>query len=352
MIKYFYYAGLCLCPTIIVHAGMDIVDFFEHSSCINSAIETKNLLSKKVFDTIPIANTNGLYEYYTDRFEDYARLEKAAYDLLKQRPLSAAVTYLAVPWQTIFEWQYLGSDAYKALAHTMLEDIKHIALQRPGFTIMCNFNPFFLSIAKTLSLLGIKTLFTPGVIVGQRLVEGIAIEPFPYFACNTLPGAPVKDIFFSFVGTMTTHPIRQAIAGFAGLPDVFIKNLQWTSHVGTDVTKENELLFGNVLARSRFSLCPRGYQPNSIRLYESLAAGAIPVLITNSAVLPSLPAGVFWDSCIIRVAEQDIAKIPAILQSIDVQQENEMRQSAVRAYQSFSGENLVRVIREYYGEGG
>jgi hypothetical protein len=42
----------------------------------------------------------------------------------------------------------------------------------------------------------------------------------------------------------------------------------------------------NILARSVFALCPRGYGRSSFRIQESIQQGAIPVYISDEFVLP------------------------------------------------------------------
>jgi hypothetical protein len=103
--------------------------------------------------------------------------------------------------------------------------------------------------------------------------------------------------------------------------------------------------YKNVLARSRFALCPRGTGPSTIRFWEALGAGAIPILIADDM---TLPAGIDWDAAIIQVAERDIEKIPGILSTITLEDEHNMRLACLRIHEMFSGDNFVSVIRKYY----
>lgn len=56
---------------------------------------------------------------------------------------------------------------------------------------------------------------------------------------------------------------------------------------------------------SRFVLCPRGVGLNSIRFYETIAAGRIPVLISDNVKLPKF---IDWSRFIVRVPEKNISK--------------------------------------------
>ena len=56
---------------------------------------------------------------------------------------------------------------------------------------------------------------------------------------------------------------------------------------------------------SRYSLCPSGAGPNSIRLWESLAVGAIPIILADTLELPEHED---WDKAVLRVPEKDLGK--------------------------------------------
>jgi hypothetical protein len=70
-------------------------------------------------------------------------------------------------------------------------------------------------------------------------------------------------------------------------------------------------LFLQLLNESKFSLCPRGRSPSSWRLFETLRAGRVPVIIGDKWMPPSISLD--WDRLSIRVPERDVANIPAML---------------------------------------
>ena len=47
--------------------------------------------------------------------------------------------------------------------------------------------------------------------------------------------------------------------------------------MNSEISKENQLLFKQIMSKSYFSICPRGYVSTSFRLYESIQAGIVPV---------------------------------------------------------------------------
>jgi len=83
-----------------------------------------------------------------------------------------------------------------------------------------------------------------------------------------------KDIFASFVGR-NTHSIRNEMFAILRNSPKFILS---------ESLNYNE--FKNIMTRSIFSLCPRGYGLTSFRIYESLCAGSIPVYIYDEPFIP------------------------------------------------------------------
>jgi hypothetical protein len=84
-----------------------------------------------------------------------------------------------------------------------------------------------------------------------------------------------RDIFASFVGG-DTHPIRrQLVEQFASKKDCYVS-----------LKKLPMKEYCNILARSVFALCPRGYGKSSFRIMEAIHYGAIPVYISDEFVFP------------------------------------------------------------------
>lgn len=84
-----------------------------------------------------------------------------------------------------------------------------------------------------------------------------------------------KDIFCSFVGG-DTHPIRKEI----------VKELSGKEGYYVTMKKHSLKDYCNILARSVFALCPRGYGKTSFRIAEAIHYGAIPVYISDDFVNP------------------------------------------------------------------
>ncbi|MCF3649274.1 exostosin domain-containing protein [Synoicihabitans lomoniglobus] len=98
--------------------------------------------------------------------------------------------------------------------------------------------------------------------------------------------------------------------------------------------------YADTMRRCRFNLCPRGnvLAGTGSRLYETMQAARVPVIISDWMTLPE---GVDWDSCSVRVKEREMSNIPQILRSY-LDRWPEMALNARRAWEMhFSDAALV-----------
>jgi hypothetical protein len=63
--------------------------------------------------------------------------------------------------------------------------------------------------------------------------------------------------------------------------------------------------------RSQFILCPRGVAPSSIRLFETMCMGRVPVILADEWVPPQGPR---WKNFSIQIPERDARSVPRILE--------------------------------------
>ena len=120
------------------------------------------------------------------------------------------------------------------------------------------------------------------------------------------------DYLFSFLGRRC-HPTREIMLGFTH-PRSFVQDTSDYNFFGdtdSDIDAQQQR-YAEVLARSKFVLCPRGAGPASYRLFETLAAGRVPVIVSDEWVAPDGPD---WNACSLRVREADVLQIPALLEA-------------------------------------
>lgn len=125
------------------------------------------------------------------------------------------------------------------------------------------------------------------------------------------------DLLWSFVGTVSNHPVRERLLRLEDDRSLARDTRAWSERVRwrwrTEHREEAREAFSGyaeVLGRSAFVVCPRGRGAGSIRLFESLRVGRPPVIVADDWLAPPF---VDWDACSIRVAERDVARLPELL---------------------------------------
>lgn len=90
-----------------------------------------------------------------------------------------------------------------------------------------------------------------------------------------------RKIFFSFIGDFNTSPDRFTLSNFSSDKTIIKPTGKWFfSH---DQEKRENLLseYISVLENTKISLCPRGSGPSTLRLFESMSVGSIPIIFNN-----------------------------------------------------------------------
>ena len=102
---------------------------------------------------------------------------------------------------------------------------------------------------------------------------------------------------------------------------------------------ENTKKYNELLLESRYTLCPSGSGPNSIRFWEALGAGSIPILLADTL---DLPAHELWEKAIVRVQEKDLETVPKVLADISVEEERKRREHCLTLYEHFKN-NYINI---------
>ena len=260
------------------------------------------------------------------------------------------VNYVGFPWATVIDKGYNLSDIHYLIKTQINKD-------QQNFT--CCQHIHFRKLIPLFRSLNITRLYTPHKVKGEDFIEGVRIKPCPLYAVNiedvnrngkfknvNVVERP-REIFYSFIGAYMKHyisDVRKNIFEMQHRDDCVIENTgMWhfekhvysnkqntsgeTPAIDNSVEKYNELLLN-----SRYSLCPSGAGPNSIRFWESLGAGSIPVLLADTLELPDHD---LWSQSIIIMNEAELSNLTNILKDIDSHTEAKMRVNCVELYNHF-----------------
>ncbi|HXM63310.1 MAG TPA: exostosin family protein [Terriglobales bacterium] len=119
---------------------------------------------------------------------------------------------------------------------------------------------------------------------------------------TTLSDKP--DVLFSFLGN-SQIALRREILKLKN-PRAILEDTSTFNAFFAEERTNNHARYANVLRRSKFVLCPRGSGTSSFRLFETLRAGRVPIIISDQWVAPEGPN---WSSCSLQVQERNIAEI-------------------------------------------
>lgn len=113
----------------------------------------------------------------------------------------------------------------------------------------------------------------------------------------------------------------------------------------TFLTPSSETEFLEVLKRSEFVLCPRGFGATSFRLYEAMRMGAIPIYVWEGVEWLPYREQIDWDELIVRVHYSEIGKLGERIRALTPEQ-IAAKQCAIREHHDtyFTFEGTCRYI--------
>tara|TARA_Y100000741_G_scaffold363507_1_gene351875 strand:- start:597 stop:1505 length:909 start_codon:yes stop_codon:yes gene_type:complete len=290
-------------------------------------------------------NTTEILEKYNLFWQYPVITEKTFYNQNKNDD-----NFLGIPWATLIDFNISLNDMYNILSPY---------IQDKNYYTCCQ-HIFFRKLIKLFKLLNIKTIYTPHKIINENIIEGITIKSCPLYAVNIEDSTKnqefqnvdflniKRDLLYSFMGAyqdIYISDIRLKIFDLNNIhKNTYILNTgEWHFNnlvYNNKQNKNNDLnidkkhinntkKYNKILLNSRYSLCPSGSGPNSIRLWESLACGSIPILLADTLdLIPNID----WDNAIIRIQESDIHNINNILDNISTERESELRHNCINIY--------------------
>jgi len=282
------------------------------------------------------------------------RTEGAAFDIHQKREIPSSGfeapvwnVYLGLPWATFIDKKMVDTQAIQ-IARTQIRGLRG-ALQELGVRLHVHTVCQHIYWQKMITLweeLGITDLWLSHCLPNMTSYSHLSFRfhPWRLFAVNIedenrrngiVVGKPVtkKKYLASFVGVHKPHylsDIRLKLNAFER-EDGFLICVTTDNWHFEKVVYEHQVLnkslpatytidntvsdYNRVLSDSVFALCPAGAGPNTLRFWEALAVGAIPVLLGEKPLLPeggSLTA-IEWDGAIVRINDLQLAQLADIL---------------------------------------
>jgi hypothetical protein len=137
----------------------------------------------------------------------------------------------------------------------------------------------------------------------------------------TIPEAKTKPmaergLLFSFVGAAQNAKVREQLMLLRHARGKCVDTSAVATTVWHDPVRKTAFVdeYANVLADTKFALCPRGRGASSMRLFEAMRVGCVPVVLADAWVPPSGPS---WAEFAVVVPEKDFLSLPRLLEELE-----------------------------------
>ena len=294
---------------------------------------------------------------------------------MQSLPEVEGLVYFGFPWATLFDLVWHGKSADRLL--DSLKNLTGRLRSGPRVVTVCQ----HIRLREHLDLLvdaGITDIFWSHAVRGdERFPEQVSVNifPFPLYPVQAMnfrfQGSHPRPVLFSFVGAKGEEcylsPARKYIVESLGSHprgvvrargDWHYRGVVYGDQIGfleksirdSAALGSSEKEFRYILLQSVFSLCPCGSGPNTIRLWESLGLGSIPVVLSGTWQPPGDQR--LWEDAVVFCDEtpEEIKKIPLILDEIHrnkVLLENK-RHACRELWMRYGPEGFIHDIQYFY----
>ena len=292
-IKKIYFKEIVLCKKIRVYI-QEIVGIPEIQIKLYRCNETHWIQQTSI--------GNHSMVYYDRHWSHATPTEKQVFQLFS-KSLELPCNYFAFPWSTLYDNRYKNCKSLE----TIIEQFLMYSHDKNGnneeyFTVALHES--FVEFMEIFKRLNIKYIFASQKNKNHYELElqyDIRIIPFSLYPaqCSNADIIPIRDrrLLTNFIGQYDPNcyisDIRMNIfTHFSKYSDCTIvrrdkwhyQNCIYGNNKYSNTNNENE--YKDAIINSKYTLCPSGSGPNSIRIWEAMSYGSIPVILADTLVLP------------------------------------------------------------------
>lgn len=250
---------------------------------------------------------------YPFEWQRPAKTEEWTWDYLSSTAhRSNFIEFISFPWATLIDLirrqQNIRSDK-------LINELNNIPPKKKLFRVTVCQHVKLKEIIHLYKKLKVTDIFWPHKIRGEDVIDGIRVHPYvlypyAYYEKNNNEYKKIQNSEYltSFIGAYDKgrylNNIREKIFEFEHKPKtLIIKRSSWHFEIDVYQNQVNEVSVANdkiteqklklneyiySLENTAFCLCPSGAGPNTIRYWEVIALGRIPILISDTWDRPSI----------------------------------------------------------------
>lgn len=305
--------------------------------------------------------------YYDNNWQKPVITEQCVFQLFTEQN-SLPFNYFAFPWASYIDnkWKYdqtlnIVIDNH-IKSNNSVKSIEYIKY----FTVVQHIN--FIELLPIFKKLNIKYVFTPhkeNTFKHHNLEKeyDLKLIPFSLFPKqnnenNNIIPIEQRKYLTSFIGQYDPNcymsdirvKIFEQLSNYSDCYIISRNTWHYESVVyqNKNTDKNNELEYKFLLANSCFSLCPSGSGPNSLRIWESLSFGSIPVILTDTLEFPEIK-NKNWNDYFIFWPENNFHNLYTFMQKMDKNKLKQMSMNCINLYNEyFSPDTMNKTIIEYF----
>lgn len=252
----------------------------------------------------------------------------------------ADAVYVGFPWASLIDHLNNGTPRGRALLNQLQALLPSLEGKKRRITVCQQI--FFQQHRWLFEQAGITDLFWSHATV-HATMPGITMHPFPLYPVHWQSPTEQQDdqprpIQYSFIGACSTplyisNSRDLILKSLKGLPGSHIEGYQgwyYNDHVygvqirGTlapddpavcgEERQQRQRRYVQILQQSVFALCPSGTGPNTIRLWEAIGCGAIPVVLSDRWRPPGPRE--LWEQAVLFLPDSadGVLSIPSLIQ--------------------------------------
>jgi hypothetical protein len=262
-------------------------------------------------------------------FKNGRYMEEFCYEKLysKKDEINTSMVYLPIFWTNL--QNHPGFERMKSNYQIVLNRaLSTFPSDTQFITVVQHDDGPQLVLPKNTIIFGACTGTIPLPLIYEDTTERLLHEP-------RLP----KTQLASFVGTLTTHPIREELYYYLKEKPGVIWNgkREWSAAV----VPQDALRFITETLQSKFCLAPRGYGRSSFRFFEAMQLDTIPVYVWDDIEWLPYKEHIDYSTFSISISKKDISKLHNILTSISEETYEKMVQEVKKNRHWFTLDAIV-----------